>query len=391
MTITSGIPERVLAESVADQAADWYARLSSERATEGDWQRFWAWRDRDNAHAAAYDRVSVQWTAMQVFADEPEIVALRLQALAEEPVRQSRHWMAAMAATILAVLFTSAVFLWPQWNAGTDNQQIAALPGAPNPAAAPTSNAPAATALPSPASGLAFRSQFQTGTGERSQFTLPDGSVLELNTDSQVNVDFAIGMRNLKLARGEAVFHVAHDKSRPFIVSVGTNRVIALGTVFSVRHDPGESIVTLLEGKVRIERLSGGVATEAAQLVPGEQLTTKAAEPFSIRKADFRQVASWRDGRLIFNNEPLGDVVKEINRYSRRKLFIASDDLTDIRVSGTFRLESSDQFAKALEIGFPISADRDDATGRIVLTPKRVTEKLPPATREQAPDSVKKN
>jgi len=186
------------------------------------------------------------------------------------------------------------------------------------------------------------------------RFELPDGSFIELNTASQVEVDYSAGERNLRLLRGEAVFTVAKDADRPFVVTAGKSRVVALGTVFSVRKSDVDARVVLFEGSVRVDKENGAGGAKSARLAPGDEVTIKPNRPFSITKAQLSPAASWRDGRLVFEQTPLRDVLAEFNRYSVQQHVLGDPGLGDFLVSGTFRIKSSEHFAATLEAGFPV-------------------------------------
>ena len=117
--------------------------------------------------------------------------------------------------------------------------------------------------------------------------------------------------------------------------------------------------VTLIEGRVSVEPVGdtphGVRATRT--LVPGEQLVARADQPIVVLPADVRQAVSWRTGRLAFSDEPLGEVIEEINRYSNRKVVLADPSLAELRVSGAFRAGSVGSFATAMETAFPVSAE----------------------------------
>lgn len=371
--------------AVVQQAATWYARLTHESASDGDWDRYWQWRDADNRHAAAYDRLSKRARGLDAIADDPAIMELRMAALSVEPVRHKSRW-GLIAAGLVAAFATSTLFLTQSHLLGEPQSQVAMPAPSPVPPAIPAASVPAPLESRTELADAApFRSQYRTDLGERASFTLPDGSVIELNTASLVEVDFAGGTRNLNLVRGEALFRVAHDKKRPFVVNARDSRVTALGTVFTVRSEQGEAVVTLLEGRVRVDRVQAGVPTQSAQLRPGEELLTQPATSFQIRKANLDRAAGWRQGRLIFNNEPLPQVVEEINRYSREKLVIGDRQLNAIKVSGTFRIQSASRFAEALQSSFAVEVDRSAASGDLILIARREKVSSENKALEEAP------
>ena len=331
--------------AVEKEAAFWFARLRSDELGEEDRARFSRWLAADPAHVSAYADYQGLWSDFDDVAAAGPILAMRREALraVDRPRRARPRWvpLGAIAAGIAVALVGGWVL----------TQAPALVPHA------VSSGAPAT---------------YRTEVGERSSITLADGSVVQLNTDSVLEVDYAEGRRGLKLLRGQALFEVAHDKSRPFVVEAGGQQITALGTAFDVRVGSGEMRVTLIEGRIEVKRVSGTalfpVAPEARKLTAGEQLVALEERPFLVREADVEKAVSWREGRVVFSDEPLVQVVDEINRYSTRKVVLGDGDLGGMRVSGVFRPGSADRFVAALEIGFPVEAEVDQRRNVVVLT-----------------------
>ncbi len=347
-----------LANSDADaRAADWLARLRADRVTGADWAQFEQWCQADPSHRPAYARVSATWRRLGACGDDPAVVRLRMAALALAAPPPRRWWARTPAAlaTAAAAVLTIAGVGW-QLAAGPSDG-----PAAPRSAlvatAPPPAPPPAMVPAPSPAAQPLATSRYSTRIGERAAFLLPDGSRLELNTGSLVEVRFSPGRRDLTLLRGEALFRVARDAARPFAVTVAGERVVALGTVFSVRRDDGRMLVTLLEGRVRVERGAPGNAGAAAQLSAGEQLASLTGRPFEISKANIAAATAWQSGRLVFDNQPLSAVVAEINRYASPKLVIGDPELATLPISASLRIGSTDGFAAALAAGFDVAVE----------------------------------
>ena len=222
-------------------------------------------------------------------------------------------------------------------------------------------------------------STFETAVGERSTVVLPDDSVVTLNTDTLVQVAFEQNsdVRRLILVRGQAHFAVEKD-SRPFEVLAGDQRIIALGTAFDVRIDEDRGVrVTLVEGRISVHE--GGVrgativspapespggepsgeAIAGTVLREGEQCIAKPDAPPEVIVVDVEQIVGWREGRLVFRDDPLRDVVKEINRYSTKKLVVVDDERLDgIQIGGVFRAGSTESFVAAVEELYPVQAQR---------------------------------
>ncbi|MDB5366233.1 MAG: putative FecR, iron siderophore sensor protein, partial [Rhodospirillales bacterium] len=229
---------------------------------------------------------------------------------------------------------------------------------------------------------------YRTGVGEQRTVSLPDGSEVVLDTDTSLRVVFSEGARRVELAQGQALFQVAKDASRPFTVVAGVGSVTALGTQFVVRRDPAEMIVTLLEGSVEIvqapvAQASPGVAPPEVEappvqhvvLRPGQQVRGSKAGLARIEAPRLDEATAWQSGRLIFADQPLDQVVDEINRYARRhKLRLGDPALRGLRVSGVFDAGHTESFADALAVslGLRIVAGRD---GETVLLPRQAAAK----------------
>jgi transmembrane sensor len=212
---------------------------------------------------------------------------------------------------------------------------------------------------------------YSTNVGEQRWLTLTDGSVIELNARSRVKVEYTSDARRVDLLEGQALFHVAKNKQRPFIVDTGDTRVRAVGTSFDVYRAKNGTVVTVIEGRVavgtsqqptragssgsqseraalgsysarRVGRESsssgaGGLAATGEILIAaGEQLVVTPAAVPQPKPADIATVTAWSRKSLVFDASPLTSVAEEFNRYSVRPLVIEDAALADFRVSGVF-------------------------------------------------------
>jgi transmembrane sensor len=207
---------------------------------------------------------------------------------------------------------------------------------------------------------------FSTDIGEQRAVVLDDGSRMLLNTDTKVRVSFDGQQRTVNVRSGEAMFDVAKDPKRPFVVRVAGSEVVAIGTAFSVRYgssvasSANELTVTLIEGQVKVrpagEVGAEGVAPSAAvSMQAGERLrlatgtdVTKARPPM-VDRPNVDQVTAWKRNETVFEATTLRDAVAEVNRYSRTKIVLL-DGLndSDLRVSGLFRTGDFAGFAQAV-------------------------------------------
>lgn len=210
-----------------------------------------------------------------------------------------------------------------------------------------------------PASGL-----YTTRVGAVDTVPLADGSRITLNTDTRVRVALEPTERLIELEQGEAYFEVAKDAARPFIVSMGAKRVVAVGTKFSVRRDVHDVQVVVTEGSVRLEeqldlrsRDPGG-----AKLLPAGSVARAREGAVTVRSEPVDQIQehlSWRSGYLVFHDTPLADAVAEFNRYNRRKIVVEDPAIAAIEVGGNFKSDSTDVFLWMLQNGFQIDVDTD--------------------------------
>ncbi|MCV6624776.1 MAG: FecR domain-containing protein, partial [Cellvibrionaceae bacterium] len=164
-----------------------------------------------------------------------------------------------------------------------------------------------------------------TNIGEIQQLQLPDGSRVNINTNTVLEVRYQNHERAIYLNRGEANFSVAHETERPFVVYVGQQRVVALGTRFNIRHGAGHSELIVTEGRVAVEAATASADSPARQQVAaGQQLRLgQLSNPvIEAPAARTEQRLAWQRGMLAFNGQALAEAVAEINRYSAKRIII---------------------------------------------------------------------
>ncbi|MFT3792975.1 MAG: FecR domain-containing protein [Rudaea sp.] len=327
-------------ESVAAEAADWYARLRAENVSELDAVRFRAWIAGDPARRREFEAIDEFWDDLKAIERSPEVLrehraiarrrAQQAGAASARTRNRKRLWAAA-AAVLLAV---GAAF-WMQHRAA----------------------------------GV-----YATGIGEQLTVPLADGSVVTLNTSTQIRVDFTAERRGVELVSGQANFEVAKDPARPFVVTAGDRAVRAIGTQFDVYKTAEKVTVTLIEGKVAVMPADSapppGAATakpDEIALAAGEQLSYGTKAPPERRTADIPRVEAWRARKLDFNDTPLAEAIAEANRYSATQIVLDAPELKDARISGRFEAGRNELFVEGLQNYFHLRADRM-ANRRIVLT-----------------------
>jgi transmembrane sensor len=204
-----------------------------------------------------------------------------------------------------------------------------------------------------------------TGVGEQRSAVLPDHSIVELNTRSEIRVTFTPAERRVELVRGEAFFEVSKDPKRPFIVSTDLATARAVGTHFSVYRTSNGTIVTVEEGRVLVREkqpVAGSTsgtarAIDAVEVIPGTLAEARPGRPVLMRPTDVGRALAWRQRRLIFDGESLSKVVSEFNRYNSSPLIIVDPRLRDQRISGVFAANDPDSL-----LDFLVKVDHIDVT-----------------------------
>ena len=297
------------AETAELEAAAWHGRLGQPRVTTQTIEDFFAWREKPG-NADAYRRVELAWKQAGAAASSPGVQAVLDDAMASGPSRRSagRPWTSlGPAAGVMAAGVLAAALIYGGWT------------------------------------WSAARGAYETGVGEQQLVQLADGSSVRLDTDSRVRVRFADGRRLIELERGQAMFTVAPNPARPFVVQAGGAAVIALGTVFDVRRDAGEVRVVLVSGVVQVE---GASLAAPARMQAGQETRVTPRGALS-RTVDVAAASSWTEGRLTFVDAPLGDAVAEVNRYLSRPVVLGDGVDAGVAVNGVFRAGDREAFVAA--------------------------------------------
>lgn|GEM_PF-148234 len=206
------------------------------------------------------------------------------------------------------------------------------------------------------------RQHFETRIGETVSVRLPDASTVTLAGASALEIDFSARRRAVKLVQGRALFDVARDAERPFVVRAGTGSTTAIGTRFDVNDVGGNVTVTLIHGLVRVasdsdQPVADGATVEptATLLGPGEQVSYTAQSRLgAIAMVDTEAVLSWRQGVLTFIDRPLAQAIEEINRYRPQRIYFRPEELAGMTVSGTVHLDRTDEWLQGLGRGYSL-------------------------------------
>lgn len=291
------------------EAAAWIARLQADDRGEATETALKAWLHADPAHADAFERATEIWGiipgAALVAADMGQVTPLRPQSARRLPA-----WQAGMALAASLLLFL-AVGGWWLMERPVD---------------------------------------YATKIGEQRVATLADGTRIALNTGTELSVDFNKDERRVTLDRGEAMFEVAPNPRRPFLVVAGDRIVRAVGTSFIVRRTGNSVVVTLIQGKVTVgqPRATGLRADPPTLLAPGERLTAAADAPPVIDQPSMEAATAWRRGQAVFSDTPLSAAVAELNRYGGPRIEVGDPRLASLRISGVFATNDTAEFAAAI-------------------------------------------
>ncbi|MBK4996343.1 FecR family protein [Pseudomonas sp. S37] len=194
---------------------------------------------------------------------------------------------------------------------------------------------------------------YRTGVGERRVVALSDGSRISLAAESAVDVELTARARRITLRTGEAVFDVAHDLARPFTVQAGDVQATALGTVYAVSREGAAVDVLVRRGRVAVSD-----PADRVELVAGEAVGTLTGRLGAKHGLDVESALAWQQGRLVFEQAPLAQVLKALERYRPGWLLVGDERLRGLKVSGTFQLDRLDEGLATLEQAFPLRVKR---------------------------------
>ncbi|OAE61440.1 transmembrane sensor [Achromobacter insolitus] len=315
-----------------DQAAHWFSRERLGALDDAQRRALEAWLAADPEHARQYRAMQALWrVADRLPEDEMRAILARSD---EAPARPGRRTFAVGLSAACAFTLAAGVIAPRLWSPAPD-----------------------------------FTQSLATARGERKRVALPDGSLVELNTDTQIQVALYEDRREIELLAGEALFTVSPDAARHFTVNAGAVQVRVTGTRFNVRRDGDVVALAVDEGSVAFSagawwnkttrHLTAGYA---AQYAPGAPLAAPHQENVAA-------VTAWQRGRLVFRDTPLAQVVAELNRYLRSPLRIDDRKLAQLRVAGTLPIEEPESVLDVLPHIAPVIV-LYAADGGAVLAPR---------------------
>lgn len=333
-------------EKLQDEASEWIVRLSSDVASEDTHHEFALWLGISPAHRDAYDAVEALWFDLGCvkysapeLEEQPQNASTAIDSSATGRLHRFSEKLGETGRKLGAFGITALVasLLWLGVN-------------------------PNATEL--------TEQHYATSVGKQKTITLPDGSRVQLNTNTRLQMHFTDELRLLTLHRGEAYFEVAKDKERPLKVLIPGASVTAIGTAFNIDVSPSGTLVAVTEGVIRVEEERNlAINRPAVTADLNDLVDIDNTSGISIsRDVELANTLAWQQQDLIFEQATLAEVVSELNRYSDVKIKIADASIAYLPISGVFKLT---QPLKALEaIESSLELERSDQ-GDLILLYKR--------------------
>jgi transmembrane sensor len=309
------------------EAAGWLVRLQREDAGASDWLAFERWLTAAPGNPAAYARI-------EALSQELDAMAPQLrEAMAAAPaagLRRSRpggraagvtrrRWMLGAAAAAAAV--GGVVLLRPgsERRPWTDGATV-----------------------------------YEAAPGELRAVALADGTKMQLNSGSRVAVRLDRDARRVVMADAEAIFDVAHEPARPFLINVGDRQVRVVGTQFNLRRRDGKVVLTVSRGVVEVSSLKRN-ALAPTRVVAGEQLVhVEDTGGTTVTSVDPREAFGWTSGQLIYRDRPLSEVAADLGRRFGHVVRVADSRTGATRFTGVLVLDDEDAVLKRLTVLAPL-------------------------------------
>lgn len=334
-----GSPDRE-AERIASQAAAWLAAMNSDVGSAVDADGFRQWLDADERHRRAYDALQAIWTDVGElrgrFAHEDYAPATGAG------VPAGRRWRRIIAPWPLAA--AAAVLV------------VAVVVGR--------------TLVPSPVSQA---TEFATRTGEIQRVHLPDRSIVTLGGLSAIEIGFTATERRVELVTGEAFFSVTPDPERPFVVDATDAEIVVVGTQFEVRRSTDGVRVAVLEGTVEVVQLNRTDQDAERRtdvkysLTANHKARLRADGTWTMRALpSTERPGAWQEGRLVYENAPLAEVISDCDRYYTGNIILQSGDLDDLVITASFRTDQVPRMMSTLSTILPVTT-KTLSNGDIVI------------------------
>lgn len=314
-----------------DAAARWIALRQSGEMSADRWQEYSAWLGQSEKNRNAIAQYESMLSSVDAAGDSELAEEFERQLheefenhVAAKQHRTSMPWRAIAASVALAILASGSLYV-----------------------AQPYLQKPVV---------------YASHIGEQVSVALDDGSTATLNTNSALAVKFSGGKRGVEIRKGEALFDVARDASRPFVVATSLGKIQVTGTVFNVRALAGETVVHVVSGHVTVLPKDGG----SVSLTAGQGVRLN-SDGVSMTTFDPDEALAWREHKARYRDEPLGEVIADLNRYFVTPIVLENPSLEALPVTGEFDLTDQKTAVVALTTAFDL-ASRESAE-QILITP----------------------
>ena len=328
---------RTLSTAIRSAAADWVVRLRAPEAGETDWLAFETWLAESPDARSAFDEAMAIWLLSDRLSEDDLEPVRRAPGSRGAPGRTRAGGMATLGLGGLSVAIAAVI--------------VVGLYDRSPPTAHPAGPPSAVT--------------YATVAGERRTVMLADGTRLDLGGGSRVDVSLDAHARKVAMAGGEVAFTVVHDPARPFTVTVGDRSVRDIGTEFDIRRAGAQIQVTVRRGEVAVAPTADASAAPIA-LSAGRQLVhDEATGASSVRDVPTDEVFAWKQGRLIYRDQPLRVVVEDLNRYFPHAVRIEDERVAAMRFTGVLAVDGEEATIRRLVALMPIEASR--VGGNVIL------------------------
>lgn len=333
-----------------DQACAWIARLRSDSVTAADRRDFAQWMKASDQNREAFDDMAELWGdlgALQhmpidtLFPESrPSPATINRQKTSERAQSEPPRWDLTrwlMGSGVVAACLVVTVWIGNQWLSGQGAQE----------------------------------QLYATTVGETRIVTLADGSRVQLNTNSELQVTYSREERHTELLRGEAFFDVTRQTSRPFTVAAGKAKIRVLGTEFNVERNKDNTRVSVTGGTVAVSEASTapGLRPESVKLVKNQKVSVSGSGLSDVASTSADEALDWTRGVLVFEDTPLSEALEELNRYLAVPAE-AAPSVAERRLSGTFEISDPDNTLKAITAALDLIADHSDPN-LTLLSPDR--------------------
>lgn len=336
-------------------ASSWLVHLSSDDATDEDYQQFNKWLKADPLHEEVYREAETlfsEFTELKYLGEERPLAtspaSTRDQLVAVKdtaPLQRSRTtWRLEPGVSAIAASLIVAIVVG--WTLFAD--RISSSP-----------------------------QRHETSLAEIRDVMLADGSLVTLSASTAIDVTIDNSQRSVALRSGQAFFEVAHDATLPFTVTAGETSVYVLGTKFDVRIGPEAVGVSVLEGRVRVSTASESrlpvtdeyMGDNAYVLTAGQKISAPVSgERMLVQPVAMEKPGAWRDGMLVYENAKLLDLAADVNRYYSGGIEVSGDATSELRVTAVFRPSQIEQMLQTLTRAYSLEVRHED-DGRIVIGP----------------------